>query len=119
IRGNVGRRVGPLCLSVHMNSSPIVNCSCYLVNLHLWTSVAGERMPTSIRPILLLALLAAMGTPAAAQSNLTPAEERNKTLVMEFWQNVFLARNPDRAADYLADNFVEHNPIVTPGNRTG
>lgn len=42
----------------------------------------------------------------------------NKRLVFDFWRTVVAARQVERAADYLADNFVEHDPSV-PNGRAG
>ena len=64
-------------------------------------------------------LVGVLTAQAVAQSNLTPAEERNKAFVLDFWHNVFEARNPDKAKDYMAENYVEHNPNVPPGGVAG
>ena len=66
--------------------------------------------------ILLVALSAVSSLPASAQSNhYTAQEQQNLMVVQGFWNNVFLARNTDRAAEYLASDYLEHNPAV-PGS---
>jgi predicted SnoaL-like aldol condensation-catalyzing enzyme len=61
----------------------------------------------------------AVAAPAVAQSNnYTAQEQQNLMVVQGFWNNVFMARNPERAREYLADNYLEHNPAV-PGSPNG
>ena len=71
-------------------------------------------------PTIVFLLLAALGlassAPASAQSNNYTAQEQQNLMVAQgFWNNVFLARNTDRAAEYLAPDYLEHNPAV-PGS---
>jgi predicted SnoaL-like aldol condensation-catalyzing enzyme len=75
-------------------------------------------MSARITSPLLLALLI-LGGPASAQSNnYTAQEQQNLMVVQGFWNNVFLARNPERAREYLAEDYLEHNPAV-PGSPNG
>lgn len=70
--------------------------------------------------ILVGAMAAALSAgPASAQSNTYTAQEQQNLMVVQgFWTNVFAARNPDRAGEYLAENYIEHNPAV-PGSPNG
>jgi predicted SnoaL-like aldol condensation-catalyzing enzyme len=66
--------------------------------------------------VVLLGLWPAL---AVAQSNDYTAQERqNLAVVQGFWNNVFMARAPERAREYLAENYLEHNPAV-PGSPNG
>jgi predicted SnoaL-like aldol condensation-catalyzing enzyme len=64
-----------------------------------------------------LALLSTMPRTALAQaaSQLSQAEAANKALVLDFWSKVFDAQDWTRAKDYLADDYVQHNPNVASG----
>ena len=74
---------------------------------------------------LLVAILAA---PAAAQVPVEPhADPRtllespdptlaaNKKLVFDFWRTVLQAHHVERAAEFLAEEYVQHNPNVATG----
>jgi len=80
--------------------------------------------------LLALALLAAhaaatpaspppIAAPAAAQAAMLtsadPALAANKRLVYDFWRVVIEAQNLDRAADFLAEDYLQHNPNVPTG----
>lgn len=39
----------------------------------------------------------------------------NKRLVFDFWRTVVAARHVERAADYLAEDYVEHDPSLQSG----
>jgi predicted SnoaL-like aldol condensation-catalyzing enzyme len=39
----------------------------------------------------------------------------NKRLVFDFWRTVVAARHIERAADYLAETYVEHDPSIADG----
>ena len=41
--------------------------------------------------------------------------EANKRLVLDFWRLVIEARNGDAAADFLAEDLVQHNPLMGDG----
>jgi predicted SnoaL-like aldol condensation-catalyzing enzyme len=44
-----------------------------------------------------------------------PALAANKRLVFDFWREVLQARHVDRAPEYLAESYVQHNPSVATG----
>lgn len=71
---------------------------------------------------------AVTATPAHAQVAVTPAANpaallasgdarlaANKQLVADFWREVIEAGHLERAADYLAEGYVQHNPNVPTG----
>jgi predicted SnoaL-like aldol condensation-catalyzing enzyme len=64
-----------------------------------------------------LALLAVVPNAGQAQSlaQLSQTEAANKALVLEFWRNVFDAQDWTRAKDYLAEDYIQHNPNVAGG----
>jgi|EndMetStandDraft_6_1072998.scaffolds.fasta_scaffold80873_2 predicted SnoaL-like aldol condensation-catalyzing enzyme len=64
-----------------------------------------------------LALLSSTPRTASAQtiSQLSQAEAANKALVLDFWSKVFDAQDWTRAKDYLADDYIQHNPNVASG----
>lgn len=53
--------------------------------------------------------LGAVALPAMAGPN------ENLALVRAFIQDVFVARNPEAARRYLAEDYLQHNPQVAPG----
>lgn len=61
---------------------------------------------------------AAAATPASqpqSPSQYTDQEKAALAVANGFWDNVFQARNPERAKDYLAVDYVDHNPNLRPG----
>ena len=44
-----------------------------------------------------------------------PALAANKKLVFDFWREVLQAHHVDRAPEYLAEGYVQHNPNVATG----
>jgi predicted SnoaL-like aldol condensation-catalyzing enzyme len=44
-----------------------------------------------------------------------PRLAANKELVFDFWREVLQARHVERAPDYLAENYVQHNPAIPTG----
>ena len=42
-------------------------------------------------------------------------ENKNENIVREFYKNVFDARNASAAADYIVENYIQHNPFVSTG----
>lgn len=60
------------------------------------------------KAIALAALFAA--TAASADDGQT-----NKKLVLDFFRVVFQAQNVAAAKDYLADGYIQHNPLVATG----
>jgi predicted SnoaL-like aldol condensation-catalyzing enzyme len=82
------------------------------------------------RIALLIAALAAV--PAAAQlpvevhprqAELLPSRDAtlaaNKKLVFDFWREVLQARDAERAASFVAEAYVQHDPTVATGGRAG
>lgn len=82
-----------------------------------------------MRFVLPLAMLL-LATPALAQVPVTahpdqrslldsadPQVAANKRLVYDFWREVFVARQMDRAADYMAEEYIQHNPNVPTGRQ--
>jgi len=54
--------------------------------------------------------------PAIAQrANLTPEEQRNKEIVLEFWRVVLQAGDVEKAGDYYTVDMIQHNPNVPTG----
>ena len=62
-------------------------------------------------PILLWTLA---GSSLFAQGYLSPLES-NKKVVFDFYRLVFEPRNADLASQYLAEDFIEHNPRFQSG----
>ena len=44
-----------------------------------------------------------------------PALAANKKLVYDFWREVLQAHHVDRAPEYLAESYIQHNPNVPTG----
>lgn len=57
-------------------------------------------------------------SPEALLESADAALAANKRLVFDFWRTVVGARHVERAADYLAEDYVEHDPSV-PNGRAG
>ncbi len=54
--------------------------------------------------------------PAVAQrESLTPEEQRNKEIVLEFWRVVLQAGDVEKAGDYYTVDMIQHNPVVPTG----
>jgi predicted SnoaL-like aldol condensation-catalyzing enzyme len=57
--------------------------------------------------------------PHRNQLELLPNEDAtlaaNKKLVFDFWREVLQARHVDRAPQYLAEGYIQHNPNVPTG----
>jgi len=65
----------------------------------------------------LVALLALSCAPVRAQSktSMTPQEQANLKLVLDWWREGFAARHPEMVRKYFADSFVQHNPNLAGG----
>ncbi len=46
---------------------------------------------------------------------LTPAEEKNLAFVLDWWRKVIEARHTELAANYAAEDFIQHNPNIPTG----
>ena len=81
-----------------------------------------------MRTLLLLAGVLTLGATAFAQLPVEvhraplellqsddPELAANKKLVFDFWREVVQARHVDRAAQYLAEDYIQHNPNVATG----
>ena len=44
-------------------------------------------------------------------------ENKNENIVREFYKNVFDAKNASAAADYIVENYIQHNPFVPTGEK--
>lgn len=53
--------------------------------------------------------------PAVFSQAILGQEEANKKLVLDFFRVVFEARNAEAAKDYLAEEYIQHNPLVATG----
>ena len=81
-----------------------------------------------MRMLPLLAVALTLEAPAVAQlpveahrrqQELLPSGDpqlaANKKLVFDFWREVLQARHVDRAPQYLAEDYIQHNPNVATG----
>ena len=67
-----------------------------------WKSFAG-----------LIAFLAICCAPLAAQSKtMSPQEQSNLKLVLDWWREVVYSVHLDLAPKYMADDYIEHDPTV-------
>ncbi|WP_054123086.1 nuclear transport factor 2 family protein [Novosphingobium sp. AAP93] len=55
------------------------------------------------------------GSQAAMLTSPDPQLASNKKLVFDFWRVVIEAQNLDRAGDFLAEDYLQHNPNVPTG----
>jgi predicted SnoaL-like aldol condensation-catalyzing enzyme len=63
-----------------------------------------------------VALLAIGCAPVAAQSkSMTPQEQANLKLVLDWWREGFIAGHAEAADKYLAENMIQHNPNFPQG----
>lgn len=46
---------------------------------------------------------------------MTPAEEKNLAFVLDWWREVIEARHTELAANYAAEDFIQHNPNIPNG----
>jgi predicted SnoaL-like aldol condensation-catalyzing enzyme len=69
------------------------------------------KITSAIAAIVLAGLLSVTASAQSPQSE----TERNKALVLEFWRVVFQAQNAEAAKNYLADDYIQHNPLVKSG----
>lgn len=46
-----------------------------------------------------------------------PAVAKNKKLVYDFWREVFEAGHMDLAEKYMAETYIQHNPMVATGRK--
>jgi len=67
-----------------------------------------------MRTLLLILLAAWSSTSLLAQGYLSPLES-NKKVVFDFYRLVFEPRNADLAQQFIAEDFIEHNPRFQNG----
>lgn len=83
-----------------------------------------------MRKLACLFALAAFSTPLFAQDPVTVHPDQqsmiqsddsrlaaNKKLVFDFWREVLQARNMDLAPQYMAEDYIQHNPNVPSGRQ--
>ena len=74
-------------------------------------------------PLLSVAFFSALGQslqpghlPSRKQvAPMAPAEEKNLAFVLDWWRKVIDARHTELAANYAAENFIQHNPNIPTG----
>lgn len=64
---------------------------------------------------LSVCLMLVTGAPQAVRAQTTPTEAANKALVLDFWSKVFDAQDWSKAKDYIAEDYIQHNPNVAGG----
>ena len=64
---------------------------------------------------LVAAILTGMLFSTANAQSPQSQTERNKAVVLDFWRVVFEAQNAEAAKNYLAEDYIQHNPNVPTG----
>jgi predicted SnoaL-like aldol condensation-catalyzing enzyme len=80
--------------------------------------IRGEVRAAALLTCLLAGASLIVTAPLVAQGYLTGAA-LNKRVVTDFYRLVFEPRNPDLLDQYIALDFVEHNPAVARGKFRG
>jgi predicted SnoaL-like aldol condensation-catalyzing enzyme len=66
-----------------------------------------------------VALMAASAPlPAQLKSHMTPQEQANLNLVLDWWREGFASHHPEMVDKYFADEFIQHNPNLAGGKAT-
>ena len=67
-----------------------------------------------------------LGSPSTRAQEATPvagcpttSPEQNAALVRDYWQTVFNEKDPDSISNFLADDFVRHDPGVPEDSQPG
>jgi predicted SnoaL-like aldol condensation-catalyzing enzyme len=47
-----------------------------------------------------------------------PKLAANKRLAYDFWRHVLVARDMDKAVEYMDENYIQHNPMIPTGRAT-
>ena len=55
--------------------------------------------------------------PTLLQSD-DPQLAANKKLAYDFWRHVLVARDMDKAIEYMAEDYIQHNPMIATGRAT-
>jgi len=64
-----------------------------------------------------IVLLAMTCLPAAAQSkNMTPQEQKNLKMALDWWREGFIAGHAEVVDKYLSADMIQHNPNMGNGN---
>jgi len=61
--------------------------------------------------------LLTLGCASLAAQSSTKEEEKNKTMVLNWWREVVANGKVDSAAKYMADGYVEHDPNIGGGRK--
>ena len=68
------------------------------------------------RPAGCLVLLALSCAPLASQSkSMTPQEQKNLKMVLDWWREVIVAHHVELAPKYQAEDYIQHNPNIATG----
>jgi predicted SnoaL-like aldol condensation-catalyzing enzyme len=68
-----------------------------------------------IASVIVAGMLTGMMFSSANAQSPQSQTERNKVLVLDFWRVVFEAQNAEAANNYLAEDYIQHNPNVKSG----
>lgn len=71
------------------------------------------KMNRVIATVALALALTGSGSLARAQESI--AEAQNKQIILEFYEKVFNAKNPEAAPAYFGSHYTQHNPGVADG----
>jgi predicted SnoaL-like aldol condensation-catalyzing enzyme len=66
------------------------------------------------RPVAAIAAILMLGAASVAHAE-GAAEKANKALVLKFWSEVFDHHDVSRAKLYMADGYIQHNPLAATG----
>lgn len=69
----------------------------------------------SLKVLALAATLALTGTITSAQERNPAQEEANRQLVVEFYDRFFNKHETGAAAEVVAEDYIQHNPMVPDG----
>lgn len=69
----------------------------------------------SLKVLALAATLALTGTITSAQERNLAQEEANRQLVVEFYDRFFNKHETVAAAEVVAEDYIQHNPMVPDG----
>ena len=64
---------------------------------------------------LLAGLLLCLGFLIAGESDESSAEERNKEIVIAFYDAAINDKDFEKASQYLGDKYIQHNPLAADG----
>ena len=93
---------------------------CNLIGLKLSFDMLRKLKPIMFIFVFSQTVLAALPVELATdQQKLLESKDpilaANKKLVFEFWTKVFDTRDMSKAADYMREDYIQHNPIVDTG----